>query len=1447
MSSSAIRWQRQALEIILLAGFVAVISFFVYQANSILNRQMEELKVQSIEMLENRLGRRIQYQSISPSLLGFLAIRELTVFSVEDPQAVLLRINRVKIYYNILRLLLKKDPLHAISEVQIANSSLSVNYDRDRELFEFIDKLLPIPSGADRRSSHLELPEITLSGANINLEYVHTEWAASLTNLFFTISSSPDFYELSIRSSLQYRRTGYGEQSPALSTRLKINGKVDRGFAWSDLAVKVYSLSTESLNLRRQTFQVSYNGRQLKVSKIQDRAPLDVQLSFDSEKAELNVRFKTDNFKPANLFQLSGVLQRYNNWLGSSVTATGDLTYNVEQASFSYRADVQLSPAEQLLPLDAHLSSHLHGTEKILYLEPLILQSSQGTVEFNGNVLIENFFPAGLLHLTDIRSAGSPNVNATLQVERAARSLTLRGDRLSVGDIQFAVIGLSITPQKKEVLFSLETSVSDSGRTGFLQSSGKVLLQKKPSLTLDSRISDLALNTLYRLIMPKGVSSIDIEHRLEPLSVSFTSTIQTDFMHFSLTSEDLEIYEAGNRSNYARFALGVTEDSVEVANLQARWRGYELAGQARALFSRDQAQLSSLLFFEGIPYELNGTLIPGREVRVSGSYGLRAGFFLSAQEPTTLDLQDSVTMQGQPFYLQTVNFPVPLKKGKVLFSTELDGLLARDGSLYAQSKRTLIRNIPYLPVKESSLQFSFTLQKDRLSLEKVVYQDSISTVAGSGNLVLAHLAPLSGEGWIKLEDKAGLERYSLSAGVRGDTITAQLDFRRSPLERAGELVVTGDLSGRASFNGTLIDPDVRTRILLEDGKLNVDPLGLEISVNYSKNRLSLESLNFSFLTHKLTEASGQLDLEKGDFAFGSRYISDYFGLPVLLNVDLRGHLEKPVLSLTLKDILQTNLDGTLRLASIQVDKKSYPDWLFWLQARQGTLSIDGGPKEAIHGRISQTGDFTLELLPPLPISGSARGRLERDKIDSTFSVRAADMRIINTLLQTSTDIIKFTQGTGSGDLRIAGLITDPDWFGTLEVKNAAMSFRLSPEKVAPINGKLVFDEKTFIMPRVASFAGKTRVEAEGTFSIDHWLPETFELAFYVDQYPGAHIRSTFAPVFIDGYGTGAIRVQGDAVSTRVDGKLTANNCRIALVRPETEAPPQDEALSLDLKVTVGRGVEFFWPALTFPVVHTYAKQGEQVSLSLDGETGVFSMAGDVEIRGGEIFYFDRSFYLKRGNIRFEETLGDFDPWISALAEVRERDQNNEEIRIYLEANNKLSQFSPRFYSDPARPDVEILNLIGGTILDRFDESNFGISAVMLTSDIIGQFGILSPFERAVRQILNLDLFSIRTQFLQNVLLGKLLGENIGGGALNPLDNTTLSLGKYLGTDLFLQALVRFQSVEALNSAYNISTEGELNLEWSTPFFLLEWTFTPRHPENLFLSDNSIGLSWKFSY
>ena len=84
-----------------------------------------------------------------------------------------------------------------------------------------------------------------------------------------------------------------------------------------------------------------------------------------------------------------------------------------------------------------------------------------------------------------------------------------------------------------------------------------------------------------------------------------------------------------------------------------------------------------------------------------------------------------------------------------------------------------------------------------------------------------------------------------------------------------------------------------------------------------------------------------------------------------------------------------------------------------------------------------------------------------------------------------------------------------------------------------------------------------------------------------------------------------------------------------------------------------------------------------------------------------------------------------------------------------------------------------------------------------------------------------------------------------------LDNTTLFLGKYLGTDLFLELLVQLRASDPVaaptQSLTGITVGSEFALEWQTPFFMLEWTFFPTDPSSLFLRDNTISFSWEYSY
>ena len=208
------------------------------------------------------------------------------------------------------------------------------------------------------------------------------------------------------------------------------------------------------------------------------------------------------------------------------------------------------------------------------------------------------------------------------------------------------------------------------------------------------------------------------------------------------------------------------------------------------------------------------------------------------------------------------------------------------------------------------------------------------------------------------------------------------------------------------------------------------------------------------------------------------------------------------------------------------------------------------------------------------------------------------------------------------------------------------------------------------------------------------------------------------------------------------------------------------------------------------------------------------------------------------------------------AETRERDANGDPVRIMLEAETTLSRFSPqtvRLASDPPQSALALDALLRDPLAgDNLEVTGgAGMSAAAFSGDLLAQVALLQPVERALREALGVDMVSIRSPFVQNLVLDGLATPAEDGSETtvgNPLDNTSLSFGKYLGSDLFLTMLLRLDTPgDSSSSEPPLLSDIELSLEWATPFFMLEWSFLPRNANTLFVTDNAITLRWGWRY
>jgi hypothetical protein len=188
-------------------------------------------------------------------------------------------------------------------------------------------------------------------------------------------------------------------------------------------------------------------------------------------------------------------------------------------------------------------------------------------------------------------------------------------------------------------------------------------------------------------------------------------------------------------------------------------------------------------------------------------------------------------------------------------------------------------------------------------------------------------------------------------------------------------------------------------------------------------------------------------------------------------------------------------------------------------------------------------------------------------------------------------------------------------------------------------------------------------------------------------------------------------------------------------------------------------------------------------------------------------------------------------------------------------NQPLSSFTPRLDSNPPLSQIEILTLLGDKLSGAPDEDNAIRRAfVSSTADVLAQFGLVRQFERTVRDFLHIDMFSLRTQALQNALLLNVFRDDdteSGDTARiqeqtqnqvqigNYLDNTTVFLGKYIGAGLFLQAMLSVRYDPLSTNMDGLVIEPDLSMEFKGPIFDIRWDLMPAYPENIWTSDNWI--------
>ena len=1382
----------------------------------------------AVARLERFVGRGVAWDSISPSLLQGITIHNVRI-GTNGAGETMAHAARVTVGYRIEDLL-ARDFDRLLSHVSIHDPVIRYVDTRDRAFLQALLELGGTGQGRQEDLSieiHRGLFEGTFDGA---FGGAHL----SLRRVSATVQMEGETLSINVDADSWVRAP---EHAFEVQSVVSVRAEGDRSFDPVSATVRLGAATATHFAARPIQLRFERSGPILSAQKIADRLPVDLEVVLNLETLQLDGRLLSRNFAGRDFAVPGGAWQSAARWFGMPVTT--DTRFALNLSTQRYRLDGSISTDLALaeLPEPLALETGYTVTNDMIRLRDARLATRRGgELYFDGTVPIPNLLPSGRFVARNFAFGELPTVDGGGEISSTG---ALESGTMQIVSDVLRVSGVPV--YQPDIRIDREQTFTNVVLNGRLSSLQRDIVRVQARLSdfnnLQARVemvdfhSQRALNIArtLNLTVPEGVTA------LPPLIGTGTFMVNRSAGVVQVEVRHLAVLEVGNPERTAVMRGTVQNGTVVVDRLLTQFDGY--TGEASGLIrigSGGTVDFVTDFSIQGIEYALRGLYTPNDSLVLAGSYGLQARLFFA---------------RGRSVVFQVELQETPLPFADMVLSASIDGVVLSQREWYATVRSGKLIGVPLPGNRLADVEWNATILPDQSSIAVTRMFDGISALAGTVDLSY----PQGIEGVADLSARFGAvegqELYQLSARFDRNQFDAELQFARSPLVRFVPTVQRGTFNGAARAVGPWLSPDVEVVIETRNATINDNELTVRAQAALTRTAVRAVNVEFALGGQRVHVSSAEVDRLSGAIALSGRFEIPERGVIVPWDAEGRSApLER------IAAAVRTPAELTLALQT------RTPFVLDIRRDGEGRTEFAerGG---ALEGSILDSGEFQVATAAPLPFHARGSGTLRRGILEASIPQAAVDLPGLSNLLRIP--VLSITSGVARGSVRMLGPVGDPEFFGTLRADNVVLSTVFSPDPAGPFSGAVVMDERTIRVQPVTVNAGAAQIRADARFLLSRFQLDAFRITVRTMGEEGYRVVQAFGPVEVNGYGRGTLQIDGTPAAVRVLGSVQSYGTQIAVdprFDPES-MPPPEVPLIVDLAVSTGRGVQFIWPNTDFPILRSNFATEQALRIFADTGSGEFRVDGTVDIQSGDMLYFDRSFIIRDGRILFQETAEQFDPRLTARAEIREASPQGT-VRIYLVADGqRLSEFSPRFESDPPLATGDIVAILGGNILAQSGDGPINLqSALLSTSDIVTQFGVFRRFEESVRRRFDLDLFAVRTSVLQNILLTAIEptdGQTTPAPSLgNYLNNTSVFIGRYIGSSVFAQLLLQMRSADlslpegqddGIQRFGGVLIDSEISLEWQTPFFLLGWTFAPQNPDELFIRDNTFTFSWRLSY
>ncbi|MDN5333570.1 MAG: hypothetical protein PWP59_832 [Sphaerochaeta sp.] len=775
------------------------------------------------------------------------------------------------------------------------------------------------------------------------------------------------------------------------------------------------------------------------------------------------------------------------------------------------------------------------------------------------------------------------------------------------------------------------------------------------------------------------------------------------------------------------------------------------------------------------------------------------------------------------------------------------------------------------------LQTAVLLTQDTLSLPDISLTDEQNTelrsklsYTGSDFLTLGErsfLAPFDASFTLEANNERTI---AISLMGEDSRISALVKLDELPLDRfftfTEGVVVDLDLLGYTDLKQT-ISADGILHLRRGDGTLSTKIEAGDTTLNLFDSQFSQGDLSYT----------GNLLLIKGNKALSEGTLSDIrhlsykdqeSTLSYTLALDL-GMMESLLdLPSAISPILEGKAKAVLSLSDILLyGEGGVADGVYTISLDKPNLSIESDLLSFNYNLSTQ--QLKGEADPSFGVGLSVEGSLAEEDFGLIVEDIYFPLHLLNRTIQKP--VFSFLDGIAEGEVFIGGRKDAIRLYGQASINSTRMKLFWLPEDIITIkNITATLDGTRAITPKIPFFSTNTNTgkTVEGYSTLEATFDGLRLLNYEIHVDSGENMLYAWLPieeldVDIRTYAGGTFNLFGEGFDAWLNGNVTIQDTTISLGIKNLPSWFTVNNMSItDFTVVTGRNVSFFYPNTQSPFIQATITENQKIMLTYDHIANDFAINGNLSFRSGEFYYFQKNFFITEGSLslRTDALSGQntIQPTINLRAKLTDFDAQGNRVDIFLILqDSSLTNLNPRFESTPPKDVNEILEILGQSILPTGAYGQVNLYSVAslaaAATDVAERLGYLQTSQTSlladsIRISLGLDMFSIRSNILQNILIDALPGASLAN--LSPLarylNNTTIFMGKYVGEQFFLQALVHLTAIDGTEATRtfiypDLSLDLELSLDWQNPIGTFSFFTQPNELSFVNILD-TIGFS-----